>query len=67
MNIDWAMERLHELRREYETGQAHLDDIEQQRVFTVESMLRISGAIRVLEELVEQTGVFDPTAASTVN
>lgn len=42
--------RLEELKREFETGQARLRDLETQEARLRETMLRISGAIQVLEE-----------------
>jgi hypothetical protein len=46
--------RLETLRKEFETGQAELEKVEQQREYLRETMLRISGAIQVLEELLAQ-------------
>jgi hypothetical protein len=43
--------RLQDLRKELEIGQAELDKIERQRNHIRETMLRISGAVQVLEEL----------------
>ncbi|PYS97695.1 MAG: hypothetical protein DMF65_11140 [Acidobacteria bacterium] len=42
--------RLEELKREFETGQARLQELEAQEARLRETMLRISGAIQVLEE-----------------
>jgi predicted nuclease with TOPRIM domain len=42
--------RLAELKREFETGQARLRELETQEARLRETMLRISGAIQVLEE-----------------
>ena len=42
--------RLQELRREAETGQTELDSLDRRRTQLVETLLRISGAIQVLEE-----------------
>ena len=46
--------RLELLRKEFETGQAELEKVEQRREYLREMMLRISGAIQVLEELLAQ-------------
>jgi predicted nuclease with TOPRIM domain len=46
--------RLEALRKEFETGQAELEKVERQRTHLRETMLRISGAIQVLEELLAE-------------
>lgn len=43
--------RLEELKKEFETGQIELEKIERQRTYLRETMLRIQGAMQVLEEL----------------
>jgi predicted nuclease with TOPRIM domain len=49
--------RLDELKREFETGQARLREMETAQVNLRETLLRISGAIQVLEEsLAASTG-----------
>lgn len=48
---DRLQARLQELKKEFVTGQAHLQELEKQQIYLRETMLRISGAIQVLEEL----------------
>jgi hypothetical protein len=43
--------RLQQLKQELATGQAQLNSLEKQRRETADTMLRIAGAIQVLEEL----------------
>jgi hypothetical protein len=45
-------QRLAELRQELERGEAHLELLDRQRQEVRDTLLRISGAIQVLEELV---------------
>ena len=46
--------RLEALRKEFETGQAELERVERQRTYLRETVLRIGGAIQVLEELLAE-------------
>ena len=46
--------RLEELKQEFETGQARLRELEAEQAYTRETLLRISGAIQVLEEALAQ-------------
>ena len=46
--------RLELLRREFETGEARLAELERQRTQLTETMLRISGAMQVLEEMLDE-------------
>jgi predicted nucleic acid-binding Zn-ribbon protein len=46
--------RLEVLRKEFETGQAELDKAEKQVAYLRETLLRISGAVQVLEELLAE-------------
>jgi peroxiredoxin len=64
--------RLEALRKEFETGQAELDKAEKQVAYLRETVLRISGAVQVLEELlaeehsVEQRNGTDPANPESV-
>jgi hypothetical protein len=51
MSDDRIQARLADLRREYEVGESRLRELTQQEVGLRETLLRISGAIQVLEEL----------------
>jgi hypothetical protein len=46
--------RLEELKKEYESGQARLRELETESGYVRETMLRISGAIQVIQELLEK-------------
>jgi hypothetical protein len=43
-------QRLQELQQEFQTGQARLRDLEQEEARLRDTLLRISGAIQVLDE-----------------
>jgi hypothetical protein len=45
--------RLEQLKQEYRTGTELLEKLDQERTQTHNKLLRISGAIQVLEELLE--------------
>lgn len=47
-------QRLQQLRSEYETGQKMLADLEAKQLNLRETLLRIHGAIQVLEEVLEE-------------
>lgn len=47
--------RLEELKKEYETGQARLRELETETQYVRETLLRISGAIQVIQEMLGQS------------
>jgi septal ring factor EnvC (AmiA/AmiB activator) len=48
--MDWIVERLQQLRGEYASGESQLVEIERHRSQVRDHLLRLEGAIRVLEE-----------------
>ena len=61
----WLERRLEELHRELSSGEAQLLDLDRRRTGIRETLLRISGAIQVLEELAVATNPGDVEAAAT--
>lgn len=57
--------RLAELKKDFMTGQARLQELESQQALMRETLLRISGAIQVIEEMLndERTEGADNTPA----
>ncbi|HZO32417.1 MAG TPA: hypothetical protein VFH48_41250 [Chloroflexota bacterium] len=62
---DQLERRLAQLKSEFETGQARLRDLSQQQAHLQETLLRISGAIQVLEELMDEATSGDDGRVST--
>jgi hypothetical protein len=62
MTVDWTLNRLRELRSEYADGEAQLLQLDRHRAQVQDALLRVAGAIQVLEELVAASGVFTPEA-----
>lgn len=58
--MDWAIERLRELRAEYASGESQLAEIERHREHVRAQLLRLEGAIRVLEEQLAALPQFAP-------
>lgn len=56
-------QRLEELHKELQTGQATLDDLEAKANHVRTMMFRLSGAIQVLEEELEKAGPEDSGGA----
>jgi hypothetical protein len=52
--IDQLQARLAELTKEYQLGEAQLRELTQQETALRETLLRISGAIQVLEEMLSK-------------
>jgi len=53
---EWVATRLGELNAEFETGQRMLAELDEKRERLRESLLRIGGAIQVLQELSGEAG-----------
>lgn len=49
--------RLAELKKEFEIGQTRLQETERQQAMLRETLLRISGAIQVLEEMLAESNM----------
>lgn len=58
--------KLAELRREFETGRRHLAELERRKQDLRDTLLRISGAIRVLEELTESKAAGRGTSSPAI-
>lgn len=58
-----ALARLHELRAEFAAAERQLAQVEQRRQQIQDGLLRLAGAIGALEELVAESGAFDPVPA----
>ena len=56
---DQVQVRLEALRKEMEAGQQRMHDLERQLAQVRDTMLRISGAIQVLEEIQAQAAATD--------
>lgn len=55
--IRWTLDRLTELRADYATGNAQLVELARRQHDVRASVLRIEGAIRVLEEQIAQSSL----------
>lgn len=58
---DQVQVRIEALRKELEVGQQRMQDLERQLTQVRDTMLRISGAIQVLEEIQAQAAAADAT------
>jgi predicted nuclease with TOPRIM domain len=54
------LDRLESLKKEFEAGQKRLSELEAEQAYVRETMLRISGAIQVLQELVDERNPTKP-------
>ena len=57
--------RLAQLKKELEAGQTELQKVEMQRTYLRETVLRIGGAVQVLEELLVEGGPAGPDGTVT--
>jgi hypothetical protein len=57
--------RLEELKKEYDNGRAVLAELEAKEANLKSTMLRIAGAIQVLEELIAQEGAEASRSSAT--
>jgi predicted nuclease with TOPRIM domain len=64
MRDEQVQSRLAALKKEFEAGQGRLRELEAELTHVRETMLRISGAIQVLEELADKSNP-GPVAAET--
>lgn len=67
LNQTKTLERLELLRADLEKGQRHLDLLDQQRQQVRDTLLRIGGAIQVLEELLHEPAEPPPDIVPTSN
>jgi len=68
MTMEWAIQRLQELRDDYTSGENQLAQLDRRRVQLQDGLLRTAGAIQMLEELIAASGAFDadPEAVVTI-
>ena len=64
---DQLQQRLKDLQAEFASGQKLLADLDGKVAHTKSSLLRISGAIQVLEELLNEENAREREAARSVN
>ena len=61
--MDWSIDRLQQLRAEYAAGESQLAELDRHRDGVRDQLLRIEGAIRVLEEQLADSPELVPGAA----
>ncbi|NEO43623.1 MAG: hypothetical protein F6K55_05585 [Moorea sp. SIO4A3] len=59
-------QRLQALKSEFESGQKMITDLENQKVNLRDTLLRISGAIQVIEELLAETNMAGENQAQSL-
>ncbi|AOY79961.1 hypothetical protein BJP36_08530 [Moorena producens JHB] len=59
--------RLEALKSEFESGQKMITDLENQKVNLRDTLLRISGAIQVIEELLAETNMAGENQAQSLD
>ena len=52
--LDDLQKKLDELKKEFEVGQNRLRELDTEQAYVRETMLRISGAMQVLQELIDE-------------
>ena len=56
--LDWSIERLRQLRDDFAGTESQLRELDRVRAELRDSLLRLSGAIQVLEEMIEASPAF---------
>ena len=64
--VDDLQRKLDELKKEFEVGQNRLRELEAEQAYVRETMLRISGATQVLQELINEAKKGEEPAADTL-
>ena len=60
-------QRLHQLQQEYQSGQQMLADLQAKEADLQQTLLRISGAMQVLQELLHGAAMNEPMTNGTVS
>lgn len=60
-DVDRMLGKLRELRAHYAESEAQLMEIDRRRLHLQDGLLRLSGAIQVLEELIAESEIFGAT------
>jgi len=62
MTVEWTLDRLEKLRADYASGNSQLMELSRRQAALHDSVLRIEGAISVLEEQIAADPAFAATA-----